>query len=123
MPSGVSLEQELKALEERLLSPLAESSGDLALLLADDFVEFGTSGRIFTRETTLQARRSGPPVARSLMDYKVVALADGVALCTYRAIRYGTPVPLYSLRCSIWKHIGGRWRMIFHQGTFVKREA
>jgi hypothetical protein len=47
-----SIEADLiRQLEERLLRPEVRASADqVAVLLADGFVEFGTSGRIYNKE-------------------------------------------------------------------------
>lgn len=113
----VPVEQQLCELEERLLQPgVRGSAGDVGALLAEDFVEFGISGRVFDKRQTLENLRSESPVRRSLTDFKATPLAPGVFLTTYLAIRSGQQ-PAYSLRSSIWRLIDGRWQMQFHQGT------
>jgi hypothetical protein len=52
--------------------------------------------------------------------FKIRILAEGVVLATYRATRHGERA-VTSLRSSIWKLEGGRWRMEFHQGTVAKQ--
>jgi hypothetical protein len=45
-----ALEAELKGLEESLLDPDIRKSTQLVELLADEFIEFGSSGRVYTRD-------------------------------------------------------------------------
>jgi hypothetical protein len=48
MKVAPTLEQEIRALEEKLLKPqVRRSRRELELLLADDFREFGSSGRAY----------------------------------------------------------------------------
>jgi hypothetical protein len=120
MHADLSLEQHLRLLEEQLLSPeIRKSTEDINVLLAKDFVEFGSSGFVFDRKRIVEKMQTEPPIRRSIVDFKVVLLAENVALATYRAIRHAESGenPTYSLRSSIWKHIDGRWQIVFHQGT------
>jgi hypothetical protein len=122
MNSELHIDQHIRALEERLLQPhVRQSISDVRELLAPAFIEFGSSGRIFTRDQIIEALRAEVPVRRSLEDWKVLFLASDVILATYRASRYDQPgdTPSYSLRSSIWKLIGGRWQLVFHQGTHL----
>lgn len=89
--------------------------GDLAGLVADDFVEFGASGRTWdaasVRESLAGAEPSEPV---SIEDVRVALLAPDVALVTYRL---GPPRP--SKRSSVWVRRDGRWQVRFHQGTLL----
>jgi hypothetical protein len=88
-------------------------------LLADGFVEFGSSGSVFTKPQIIEALEHEPAAQRSLSDFQVTLLAPGVILATYCVTRDGLQGedPVRSLRGSIWKWIDGRWQMVFHQGT------
>jgi hypothetical protein len=122
MDVAVSVEQHLRELEERLLqSNVRKSAADLDILLAADFVEFGSSGRVFDKRQIIENLRTESFGRRSLMDFKTVPLAPGVVLTTYRAVRHGDAgkQPTYSLRSSVWKLIDNRWQMVFHQGTLA----
>ena len=121
--------QQLRALEERLLNASGRggrSGGgdeDLFELLADEFVEFGSSGRVFRREDIIAAIRNAPPpdsTRRTLHDFRVMELGPDVALVTYQALRFEGPErrEVRSLRSSLWKRTSGEsWKMVFHQGT------
>ena len=87
----------------------------LATLIADDFTEYGASGRTWTAPETrvaLSRETAADPV--ELLDFTVTELAPGVALVTYRL---GPPRP--SRRSSIWVRRVGRWQVRFHQGTLI----
>jgi hypothetical protein len=123
MNAELSLEQHLRKLEEQLLQSEVRKSADIEVLLANEFVEFGSSGRIFDKQQTIARLRAESAVHRALVDFKALQLAPGVVLATYRAIRHGVPgeQSTYSLRSSVWKLIDGRWQMVFHQGTLSNK--
>ena len=104
-------------LENQLLKPeVRQSPCDIDRLLADEFVEFGSSGKTYNKHQSV----GGMPQARmSLSHFKAELLAPGVALTTYRVVKHDEPRPgmKHSLRSSIWKLKEGRWQMVFHQGT------
>ena len=120
----------LRALEEALLTPaLRRDPRRLATLLADDFREFGSSGRIWTKAETLEGLLTETPIQLQLKDFEAKPLAPEAVLVTYRVQREtlaATPVPegledvarpAPSLRSSLWVQREGRWQMLFHQGT------
>ena len=116
----------LQELEERLLSSAGRASAEtVGALLAEDFLEFGSSGVTFGKQEALdglaEESRDNHRYERIARDWNVRELADNAALVTYRVTRNdrteGSTVT--SLRSSIWKCQGGRWQMVFHQGTRV----
>jgi hypothetical protein len=110
---------QLRDLEEELLKPeVRRSADDVARLLADEFIEFGSSGRIFNKSQVIRSLQQEVPEAAvqiTIVDFVTRRLAPGVVLVTYRTVRPDTAVQ--RLRSSIWKFEGGRWQMLFHQGT------
>ena len=88
--------------------------GDLASLIADDFVEFGASGRVWTAQATRDMVAAEAPTNLVIEAFEVSGLAGGVVLATYR-----TGPPRWSNRASIWVRRDGRWQLRFHQGTLV----
>ncbi len=111
---------ELERLELLLMDPAVRRDRErVAALLSEDFLEFGSSGRVWTRETTLEplaAETYSPPVVEA---FACRMLGGNVALVTYRAIRTteATDERMVTLRSSIWTRESGSWRMCFHQGT------
>lgn len=88
--------------------------GGLMGLIADDFVEFGRSGRVWTRDAIREALEgpSSPVSTDQAVDgFEVAELTDGVVLVTYRG-------PTTN-RSSIWVRRDGRWQMRFHQGSAI----
>jgi hypothetical protein len=118
----------LRELEERLLTPEVRGSRDAVdALLADDFVEFGSSGTVYDKASMLAAlqeeKADSARIERRSSDWSVRALPPDAALLTYRVERRELPEGRWSasLRSSIWRRTGSQWRMAFHQGTATKR--
>jgi len=112
----------IRHLEEQLLRPDVRRSADqVDALLANEFVEFGSSGRIYDKrqiiESLQQEAADGPSAV--LKDFCARELAPEVTLVTYRTVRTAADhsIEISTLRSSIWKWDGDRWRMVFHQGT------
>jgi hypothetical protein len=88
-------------------------------LLADNFQEFGASGKIWSRSQILDLLESEPARPIAAQDFTCHSLAEGVALTPYRAVSNHpqTHEPLSTLRSSLWIFIAVKWKMRFHQGT------
>ena len=115
----------IQQLEEQLLQPGDRHSAEtLDALLADEFLEFGSSGRTYNKQQILDSLPNEIPVPRTMKNFNTRMLAPGVILATYHSI-YWEPgaAPAHSHRCSIWKLVNGRWQMIFHQGTPTNENA
>lgn len=115
-----SVADEIRGLEERLTQGWVRRSRDeLEKLLAEEFVEFGSSGRIHDRASIVATLATQPEFAIELADFRLATLAPDCALMTYVATvrRPAEGRSSRSLRSSIWRRTGGRWRVVFHQGT------
>lgn len=117
MKSDDELKKHLEHLEVKLLQPATRSSlEELDMLLADDFMEFGQSGRvIYKRDCMVPGGIGGPQM--TLHSFELRSLAIDTALVTYRVVKHLESGQSHSLRSSIWKYRDGRWQMYFHQGT------
>jgi hypothetical protein len=104
----------LLAVERRLADAGPADSG-LADLLAEDFVEFGASGRRWTRNAVIAEFRVREKRHVEIADFSMEMLGPDVALVTYRS----TAEASVAVRSSIWVLRNGRWQMRFHQGTPV----
>ncbi|MEW6412518.1 MAG: DUF4440 domain-containing protein [Candidatus Zixiibacteriota bacterium] len=125
MADGNSLSDLLYQLETRLFQPdVRHSREQLTELIAEEFVEFGSSGCIYDRDSIIASLAEESSMRISISDFKCVALSSEVALVTYRAtITEGDQPTGDSLRSSIWKIVNGNWRMVFHQGTPTAAES
>lgn len=113
--------RELQALEVELHHPGTRcSAARLQALLHPAFHEVGRSGRTYDRDTVvrhLAAQDVHPAVHADA--FAVSALADDVALLTYRSAQLAADgtLTLHTLRMSVWVWAEGTWRMRYHQGT------
>lgn len=108
------LQDEIRELEEQLVHPSVRASADaLDRLISDQFVEFGSSGRVYTKPDVIALMLADPKITVSVTDFHVLAVAPDVALATYLTGK--------SLRSSLWRREGGAWRIVFHQGTQSQR--
>jgi len=117
-----SLSEHLLECEKKLLDPALRRAPDrLGSLLAENFIEFGSTGRTYDKSQVLYHLSRQLPTELSIDDFRVVELATGVALVTYRARADSRKEKdeQYSLRSSVWVQRDGEWKMIFHQGTMV----
>lgn len=110
---------ELKRLEETLLSPeVRRSRARLDALLADDFLEYGASGRIYDKPALLGMTDKAYDGQLSLHGFSAMALAPSVALVRYRSLlRRADGSESHALRCSVWSLTETGWKLVFHQGT------
>lgn len=115
----MSSASEVRALEEKLLQPdFRRNREAVAALLADDFREFGSSGRAWTKQQVLDKLESEPPFEAVMQDFEATKLADEVVLVTYAVtLQSSDSESRTSLRSSVWIRRDDRWKMIFHQGT------
>ena len=116
-----SVRATLLALEEELLSPRVRASeARLNELLADDFVEFGSSGRIYDKPYIIrELGESGFVADFEIGDFCLVMSRADSALVTYRCeVRSDSGnVIRKSNRSSLWRLDDDRWQLVFHQGT------
>ena len=103
----------------------------VAELLADDFREFGSSGRIYTKLDILAELSTESPALISLNDFTCDLVSPSVALVTYRSLAtYDNRPGSQALRSSLWVLSPGEsrygmpapegiWQMQFHQGTRI----
>ena len=115
----------IRSLEEQLLDPAVRRIPEaVAALLADEFVEFGSSGRRYDRPGILAALAEEQGFSAQLYDFTVHNLAPDCVLATYGVrIQRAGEEPQDSLRSSLWRHRDGRWQMWFHQGTPAGAQA
>ncbi|MGH8871848.1 MAG: DUF4440 domain-containing protein [Acidimicrobiia bacterium] len=108
---------ELLELEQRLLDPAVRGSPAAVIpLLHTDFLEFGSSGRVYTKEMMVQMMVQETPGMVRIRDFDVKELSDDVALVTYRTL--GTK-GRETRRSSIWLRRDSGWQIVFHQGTRI----
>ena len=115
---------ELNRLERLLMDPaVRRDRSRVAALLDEDFQEFGASGRVWTRDATLDLLSSETYTPPQVEDFSCSWLVGvDVVLVTYRAVRRCNEGDrITTLRSSIWMKKSGVWKLRFHQGTPANR--
>lgn len=114
------VERQLRQLEEELWRP--ETRFDpvrMRELLAEDFLEFGRSGRVYGRDEALAVPAQEIPATLPLPAFELRLVHPDVALLTYETdVAYATGRER-ARRSSLWTRTLDGWRLRFHQGTPV----
>ncbi|MEG4009194.1 DUF4440 domain-containing protein [Microcoleus sp. Pol1B3] len=105
------LEQELWREETRV------NTERMNELIAQDFFEFGRSGRVWQRQDTLVAEPSSRDVLRPLPEFHIRLLDENIAQVTYDSAFIYDGVVEHTHRSSIWSRTASGWVVRFHQGT------
>ncbi len=121
MTTAARLLQTLRSLEAALQQPDVRADRPrVDALLHADYVEFGYSGRRYSRAEILErlASETAPADIRS-QDFALRLLAPDVVLLTYRSFHRSPDkqAARHSLRASIWQLTEHGWQICFHQGT------
>ena len=107
-------------LERMLWRPESRNDPEVVdRLLHRDYVEVGSSGRLWARDEILE------PVGEftaELADFSAVSLTADVVLVTYTSVVADLPgtdevTQRPVRRTSLWVRSGDRWGLRFHQGT------
>jgi len=110
--------RELTRLEEGMWRE--ETRYDMGFMekhLAQDFFEYGRSGRTYTRVQSLAVPRQEINAVLPLPNLSIRMLGPDTAQVTYfSAVMYDGVVE-HGRRSSIWSRTPAGWVMRFHQGT------
>lgn len=113
-------EQQVADLEVELFDPkIRHSKERLNKFIADDFIEFTSSGRKTTKQDTIASLAMERPLKIEATNISSTPLSDSVILVRYEARKTDLSSGSIkdSFRGSIWKKNGGQWQIVFHQGT------
>jgi len=108
----------LQSLEEELW--LEETRFDvirMRQIIADDFFEYGRSGRVYTRDDTLAIERQPIHAKLPLPNFQARLISAEVAQVTYNTEVSHNGVIQQARRSSIWSKSTRGWQLRFHQGT------
>ena len=108
------------SLEKRFLqNDVRSSTEELSKLLAEDFIEFGSSGCIYNKNQVLNQLPTECKVEIIPKDFNGRVLSKDTILLTFET--YNSTTEVSALRSSIWKCIDNRWQILFHQGTKMNK--
>jgi len=118
------IEKHILQLENELLKlEIRKSSQKINELIAEDFIEFTSSGGIYhyKKGDVFLEQNDNRELIWEILDFQVKQLAEGCILAMYKIIKHSekNENKKYSLRSSIWKYNDGKWKMLFHQGTLT----
>lgn len=87
--------------------------------MADEFVEFGSSGRIWDKAAVLDAVLAESGLTLRLSDFEANEIGPNLVHTTFRIAgrEAGASSERHSLRSSLWILRSARWQMLFHQAT------
>ena len=106
--------QTLLELEQHLLSQaVRQNAAEISRLIADDFVEFGASGKTWTKADVVDHLPDESFIQRTISQFTARPLSEQIVQVTYQCHTAASII----LRSSIWRRQNGQWQMIFHQGT------
>ena len=117
-----SVKTEIEILERRLIniSPNHDAQ-EIETLVADDFIEIGTSGRVYRKADVLIYRHEDDSLQVTILEFVVAALSKDIVCATYKTLKSRSTEDSkeQALRSSIWRRTATGWQIVFHQGTLV----
>lgn len=115
------LKELIYKLETDLLKPEVRMSIEkLNELIADDFIEYGSSGLIYDKNIILERLPKGNSSTYSLSDFEVVVLSEDIVQTRFKTNRVNLDgTETLSLRTSLWRNTNNNWQIFFHQGAIV----
>jgi hypothetical protein len=119
-PNAAWICAHLQLCEQALLDPaVRRDRARVAALLTEDFREFGSSGRAWSRQEILELLATENYIPPAMEDFACRLIDEGAALVTYRTIKTDAQSGTISevLRSTMWVREAAVWRACFHQGT------
>lgn len=109
-------------LEIDLLKPEVRASVQkLNKLIADDFIEYGSSGLVYNKKIILERLPQDNSPTYFLSDFEVVVLSEDKVQTRFKTDRTNLDnTKTTSLRTSLWRKNNDNWQIFFHQGTPIK---
>ncbi len=107
-----SVKLEILHLEKALLSNEVRRNVEaLSELIADDFIEFGKSGKVWNKGDVLASLPLENEIQYEIANFRVTFETSSIVCVEYQLSEDGE----ISLRRSIWKFIDERWQMVLHK--------
>lgn len=121
-----SVKEHILQLESDLLkSEVRKSAQMINDILADGFIEFCSNGNkyYYKKGDVFQEQDDNKELFWQIIDFKIKELSNDCILAMYKVIKHDelNENKKYSLRSTIWKYIDGKWKMLFHQGTYTSK--
>ena len=116
------LKEIIYELETNLLKQEVRASVEkLNTLIADNFIEYGSSGLIYDKKNILERLPQGSSQTYHLYDFQCLNLSEDIIQTRFKIdIINLDKTKVTSLRTSLWKKTNNNWQIFFHQGTPIK---
>jgi len=102
---------------------IRRSKEKLNELLHDDFEEIGASGRTYNKDQIIEELQNEMPFTINASDFELRIFSEDIAQLKYKTKNTArNNLMRTTLRSSIWKNEGSKWKMVFHQGTIIQTE-
>ena len=114
--------EEIRGLEECLWRGQTRFDNSLMdKIFAPDFVEFGRSGKIYSRSEMFFLADTNREILATLplINFHARYLSDDIIQTTYVSEVIHDGETLRANRSSIWSSMEDIWRLRFHQGTAI----
>lgn len=109
---------EVESLERRLLDPQTRGSKpQLDALIADNFQEFGRSGRMWQKPEIIDSLSQAPDLNVAIDGIQSRQIGNDVVLITYTSRHIDEESETLTFRSSIWQRHDEPWKIVFHQAT------
>lgn len=115
---------ELKSREPIFHHPekFGKTKEDIENQICDEFWEVGASGNVYTKQNVIETllERYNNPDYKDIWeakDFELAKIAPDNYLLTYVLIQDKTRI---TRRSTIWRKVGGNWKILYHQGTIIK---
>lgn len=120
-PELLPILAELQAREPIFHTPqFGSTRADYEQLMDEAYWEVGASGRRYGREFILNLVSTRPPDPTEsswlTRDFQCREIAPDNYLLTY-TLQQGARI---TRRSTLWRRVGGTWRILYHQGTLVE---
>ncbi len=118
-----SISKIIKNFEIELLDPkVRKNKKRLNDLLSDDFLEYASTGEIFTKKDILLNLPKETKRTFNISNLKVKDISENIFLVTYKIKKFDIDknIKTLSIRSSIWKKDNNQFKMVFHQGSLIK---
>ena|SRR5690554_6012086 len=117
MAPEMEIYRKIECFERWLVDPeIRKDSERIAALLSAEFMEFGSSGKVYRKRDVLDRVNRPGSATYQLSEFAFKMLGEGHILVTYRSINSYKEM---ALRSSIWVNENGSWQMLHHQSTVV----
>ena len=98
------------------------SIDNLKSRLAEEYIEFGSSGKVYNRDITISSLLQLTKNKEIyILGFMVTVLSETVLMANY--FSYDRVKRTHAARTSIWKQTNGQWKIYFHQGTPIEQGA